>query len=238
MPFRLPAALMLPLILGPAFAADERPPIRFEVEPPEQDSQVVPPSIPLVSPATPPHSRLDLPPLSPSLLSFTLLDTLETGKQPFDFSEYWAQVEKENGIDDLRRRMGMAGVNSNVPSALPEGTRSSGLNLMGAGVLLYQAWKAHEDKAARERRFRLKVGGLIDLANRLEDRKGASPGINLIVAKLDFMGKRVTGKLPNRPERRRFTENLKAWAVNPVFDSTGLGPALMEVCRLYEEYEP
>jgi hypothetical protein len=235
---RMPVALLLlPFILGSAYAADQGSRVLFKIAPIASDSLVLPPSIPL-TPSRPSFpSRLESPTPAPSLFSFPALDTLGKDPKAFDFQEYWAQVEKENGIDDLRRRVGMLSTDSRVPSAVPEGQGLSSLNLLGSGVLLYRAWKAHDEKAARERRFQMRVGGLIDLASRFEDRQGAAPGISIIVAKLDFMGKRVAGSLPNRQERRMFTENLKAWAVNPVFDTTALGPALMEVCRLYEEYE-
>jgi len=43
---------------------------------------------------------------------------------------------------------------------------------------------------------------------------------------------------PVRNDRKIFTENLRAWAVHPVFDTTLLGPGLIELCRAYEEYGP
>jgi hypothetical protein len=238
MPFLLRVALSIPMILGPVFAADERPKIHFEVKSPEPDSQALPPSIPLLPPSAAETRRFEPPPLSGTLFPIMPLDSLGTGKRAFDFSEYWSRVERENGIDDLRMQLGMLQAYSKLPISIPEGARASRADLLGPALLLYRTWKTHEEDLERERRFRLKVDGLIDLAYRLEGRKGASPAVSIIVAKLDFMGKRMAGKLPSRPDRRRFTETLKAWAVNPVFDSTGLGPALMEVCRLYEEHEP
>lgn len=236
----LPAALLLLLIPGSVFAADRGSPILFKIEPAAADSQVGLPPIPIL-PAPPAFpNRLEMPSLAPSLFTYPVLDTLATGPRPFEFKEYWAQVEKAHGIDELRMRMGMLNSDSRTPGAFPEASGPSGLdNQLGLAILLFRAWKSYDEKADRERRFRMRVEGLIDLASRLrlEDHRGAAPGLSLIVAKLDFMGKRVKGRLPDRPERRMFTENLKAWAANPVLDSTGLGPALMEVCRLYEEYE-
>ncbi|GEM_PF-3313047 len=110
-------------------------------------------------------------------------------------------------------------------------------NILGVGVSIFNAWKANEARLAKERGFQLKVFGLIGLAQQMEKEHGSSPGISIVVAKLDFMGKKVKGRLPQRPDRKYFTENLKAWAVNPVFDTTQLGPGLIEVCRLYEEFE-
>jgi hypothetical protein len=237
MPVPIPVAMLLLLFLGSALAEDKGSRILFKITPIASDSQHIPPSIPLKPSQPSLPSRLESPAPAPSLFTFLPLDSQGAVLKAFDFKGYWAQVEKENGIDDLRRRMGMITSDSRVPSAVPEGHGFSGLNLLGGGVLLFQAWKAYDDKATWERRFQLRISGLIDLASRFEDRQGAAPGVSLIVAKLDFMGRRAAGRLPNRQERRMFTENLKAWAANPVFDSTGLGPALMEVCRLYEEYE-
>ena len=110
-------------------------------------------------------------------------------------------------------------------------------NILGVANAIFQAWKANEARKAQERGFQLKVFGLIGLAQKMKKDQGTSPVVSIVLAKLDFMGKKIKGKLPIRPDRKLFTENLKAWAVNPVFDTTQLGPGLIEVCRLYEEYE-
>ena len=65
--------------------------------------------------------------------------------------------------------------------------------------------------------------------------KGSAPAISIILARLDFMKRKASGKLPARPDRLIFTEPLKAWAVNPAFDSTRLRQPLLDICRMYEE---
>jgi hypothetical protein len=112
-----------------------------------------------------------------------------------------------------------------------------GLNVIRIGNAIVLAWKENEGRQTKERGFQLKIIGLIGLAQKMEKERGTSPGISIVLAKLDFMGKKVKAKLSPRPDRKLFTDNLKAWAVNPVFDTTQLGPGLIEVCRLYEEYE-
>ena len=156
MPFRMPAAVLFLLFPGSAFAEDRGSPIVFTIDPVAADSPAPTPSIPLL-PAPPAFpSRLAMPSLAPSLFTYPVLDSLDLGPRDFVFKEYWAQVEKEYGIDDLRARMGMLKTDARTPGAFPEATGPVGFNnQLGMAILLYQAWKSYDDKADRERRFRM-----------------------------------------------------------------------------------
>jgi hypothetical protein len=157
-----------------------------------------------------------------------------------DFPEYWADLEAREGVDELRRQLGMptaAGARTGIGPVpgLTAMNGSIGVDFISLGSAFRQAWNQMNLEKDRQQLFQAKVSGLIGYAQDLGARKNSGPAISLIVARLDFMKKKAAGKLPIRPERLLFTEPLKAWAVNPVFDSTRLGATLLDVCRMYEE---
>jgi hypothetical protein len=155
-----------------------------------------------------------------------------------DFPAYWAEVEEREGVNELRRQLGMASAAgpmlANVPG-IRAGNGQIGLDWISLASPVWQAWKRRGLERTREEEFRAKVDGLMGYAQDLGAAKGSAPAISIILARLDFMKRRASGKLPARPERLVFTEPLKAWAVNPVFDSTRLRQPLLEICRMYEE---
>lgn len=155
-----------------------------------------------------------------------------------DFPAYWAEVEEREGVNELRRQLGLASAKGPMLSNVP-GIRASngklGLDLVSLTSPIWQAWKQRDLERTREERFQAKVDGLMGYAHGLGAAKGSAPAISIILARLDFMKRKASGKLPSRPDRLVFTEPLKAWAVNPVFDSTGLRQPLLDICRMYEE---
>ena len=226
-----------------AFAEDAAQPIRIMVDPVPMDS--------LPPPATAPHNfaapTLHNPLADQLPLSLTIMSVYQPpeslgveAKAVAGFPVFWAKVEKENGIDELRAQLGMGRIDPKGIWKSPMGATVDGqvyLDFFSIGSSVYNAWRLREESKAKEDRFQAQVQGLMGLTRELSLRKGDSPAISVILAKLDFMGKRVKGELPKRYDRKIFTENLKAWAVNPLFDSTALGPRLIELCRAYEEYE-
>lgn len=236
------ATLILLPLPRHSHAEDANPPIRIQIKPLAEDS-----AGPLPSPAgfnpTPLHNPVsEVPSLSLSMLRvYPLPDSMDAQQKAIaGFPEFWARVEKENGIDALRRQLGMpmsggTAANWKAPLAV-SGDGLLSLDFLSLGSSVLDAWRTHAEADKKEARFQSQVQSLMELTRELSERKGGSPAISLIQAKLDFMGKRVKGELPKVYDRRIFTENLKAWAVNPLFDSTGLGPRLAELCRIYEEY--
>jgi hypothetical protein len=250
------AALSLLSHPGAASTVDAPDRIRIQVQPwPQADStrasRLAPPSDSIHPPsqaAVPLTPGLLHPPSGPPSLSMSLLrvhplpDSLSPeAKAVAGFPGYWVQVEQAYGIDALRSQLGMnryGGDKSGswmVPIVTSDGMVY--VNFLGLGSGLYNAWKSAENERTRQERFQSQVRGLMGMTREIQGRKGDSPAISIILAKLDFMGKRVKGGLPRRYDREIFTESLKAWAVNPVFDSTNLGPKLMELCRAYEEFD-
>jgi hypothetical protein len=236
--------LSLGLYVSGTFAHDEYRGILIKIPPNNQNHKIIPPMIPLIPPE-PKNQKNNLirPQLNVPSNTLSLLkdvqasDTMDARQKVFaDFPDYWAQLEKENGIDELRGQLGMTPRAQQFANMISYNGMVT-TNLLGAGNAIFQAWKANEARVARERSFQTKVSGLIGLAQQMQKTGESSPGISIVVAKLTFMGKKVAGKLPRHPDRKIFTENLKAWAVNPVFDTTQLGPGLIELCRLYEDYE-
>ena len=155
-----------------------------------------------------------------------------------DFPAYWAEVEEREGVNDLRRQLGMASAKGPYQLKIP-GLQARngelGIDFVSLTSTIWQAWKQHDQERTREERFRAKVDGLMGYAQELGATKGSAPAISIILARLDFMKRKASGKLPARPDRLVFTEPLKAWAVNPVFDSTHLRQPLLDICRMYEE---
>lgn len=155
-----------------------------------------------------------------------------------DFPAYWAEVEEREGVNELRRQLGMASAKGPYQLKLP-GIQARngelGVDIVSLTSTIWQAWKRHDLEQTREERFRAKVDGLMGYAQELGAAKGSAPAISIILARLDFMKRKSSGKLPARPDRLVFTEPLKAWAVNPVFDSTRLRQPLLEICHMYEE---
>jgi hypothetical protein len=155
-----------------------------------------------------------------------------------DFPAYWAEVEEREGVNELRRQLGMASATGpmlvNVPG-LRAMNGQIGLDWISLTSPVWEAWKRRGLERTREEEFRAKVDGLMGYAQDLGAAQGSAPAISIILARLDFMKRKASGKLPARPERLVFTEPLKAWAVNPVFDSTRLRQPLLEICRMYEE---
>lgn len=189
----------------------------------------------------PPPPDLVLPWLTlTSPFSLTPVESLSVqAKTIRDFPKYWAQWEAHEGLDDLRQQLGMpttsgASMGIRLPG-LYAANGKLGLNVAWIGSSLWQAWHKMALEREKQNAFEAKVNGLMGYAQDLGTRKNSGPAISLIVARLDFMKKKVAGKLPTRSERLAFTEPLKAWAVNPVFDSTLLGPSLLNICGLYEE---
>lgn len=109
-----------------------------------------------------------------------------------------------------------------------------GLDFVSLSSPMWRAWQHRDRERSREERFRAKVDGLMGYAQGL-GTKGSGPAISIILARLDFMKRKASGKLPPRPDRMVFTEPLKAWAANPAFDSTRLRQPLLDICRMYEE---
>ncbi|MEO6094137.1 MAG: hypothetical protein ABIW76_00150 [Fibrobacteria bacterium] len=155
-----------------------------------------------------------------------------------DFPTYWAEVEEREGVNELRRQLGLASAKGPMQLDLP-GLQARngeiGLDWVSLTSPIWQAWKQRGLDRTREEQFRAKVDGLMAYAHDLGAAKGSAPAISIILARLDFMKRKASGKLPARPDRMVFTEPLRAWAVNPLFDSTRLGQPLLEICRLYEE---
>lgn len=155
-----------------------------------------------------------------------------------DFPAYWAQVEEREGVNELRRQLGMASAKGPALLQVP-GIRVMngriGLDLVSLSSPIWQAWKHRGLEKTREELFRAKVDGLMGYAYDLGAAQGSAPAISIILARLDFMKRKASGKLPPRPDRLVFTEPLKAWAVNPAFDSTFLRQPLLDICRMYEE---
>jgi hypothetical protein len=155
-----------------------------------------------------------------------------------DFPAYWAEVEEREGVNELRRQLGMASAKGpallNVPG-IQARNGQIGLDFVSLTSPIWEAWKQRDLERTREERFRAKVDGLMGYAQELGAAKGSAPAISIILARLDFMKRKASGKLPARPDRLVFTEPLKAWAVNPVFDSTRLRQPLLDICRMYEE---
>jgi hypothetical protein len=188
----------------------------------------------------------DLPPLRYSPLpAYPIPDSMtQEQKVIAAFPAYWAQVEAANGINDLRRRLGMP-VPGEKPSAFSKWLPALGtvgpsgqLNLYAIAKAIYQEWKDQKTALARQRQFQSRARGLMRLTKELGERKEAAPAVSMITAKLEFMSGRVEGNLPSRYDRELFTESLKGWAENPLLDSTGLSPGLLDICRAYEEYGP
>jgi hypothetical protein len=186
-----------------------------------------------------------VPPTLWSLRPYSLGDSLDPMEKAIaGFPEFWAQVERENDIDDLRWQLGMgAGQGAFRPGSgrIPLAVTPSGgigLEFVSLGSWFYRAWQERKETKAKEERFQSKVRGLIQYTQELRAQKGDSPAISIILAKLHFMGERAGKTLPVRNDRKIFTESLRAWAVHPVFDTTLLGSGLIELCRAYEEYEP
>jgi hypothetical protein len=166
-----------------------------------------------------------------------------------DFPEYWTRLEALEGVDELRRQLGMAPASGagGIPSAsgavtgigpvpgLAAMDGKLGIDFISLGSAFRQAWNKMNLEKERRNEFQAKVNGLMGYAQDLGTRKNAAPAISLILARLDFMKRKAAGKLPARTERLAFTEPLKAWAVNPVFDSTRLGATLLDICGIYEE---
>ncbi len=155
-----------------------------------------------------------------------------------DFPAYWAEVEEREGVNELRRQLGMASAKGPALLKIP-GIQARngelGLEFVSLTSSILQAWKRRGLEQTREEQFRAKVDGLMGYAHDLGAAKGSAPAISIILARLDFMKRKVSGKLPPRPDRLVFTEPLKAWAVNPAFDSTHLRQPLLDICRMYEE---
>ena len=175
---------------------------------------------------------------SPFSLSPTESLSLEA-KTVRDFPKYWVQLETLEGVDDLRRQLGMqtasgAATGIRLPG-LGAANGKIGFNALWLGSSFWQAWHKMSLEKQRRSAFEAKVNGLMGYAQDLGTRKNSGPAISLILARLDFMKKKATGKLPSRPERQAFTEPLKAWAANPLFDSTRLGTGLLDICGIYEE---
>jgi hypothetical protein len=155
-----------------------------------------------------------------------------------EFPEYWAEVEEREGVNELRRQLGMASATGPAPLNIP-GFRARdgvlGLDLVSLTSPIWQAWKQRDSERTREAKFRAKVDGLMGYVQDLGAAQGSAPAVSIILARLDFMKRKTSGKLPALPDRLVFTEPLKAWAVNPVFDSTRLRQPLLDICRMYEE---
>jgi hypothetical protein len=204
---------------------DEVPPFRF--------GPIAPPDI-------------DLPPLRYSPLpAYPSPDSLTQEQRTIAaFPAYWAQVEAANGINDLRRRLGMP-VPGEKPSPFQKWLPALGtigpsgqLNLYAIAKAIYQEWKDEKTAQEKRQRFQSRARGLMRLTRELGERREAAPAVSMITAKLEFMSERVEGRLPSRYDRELFTESLKGWAENPLLDSTGLSPGLLDICRAYEEYGP
>jgi hypothetical protein len=188
----------------------------------------------------------DLPPLRYSPLpAYPVPDSLtQEQKTIAEFPAYWAQVEAANGINDLRRRLGMP-VPGEKPSPFQKWLPALGtigpsgqLNLYAVAKAIYKEWKDQKTAQEKRQRFQSRARGLMRLTRELGGQREAAPAASMITAKLEFMSERVEGKLPSRYDRELFTESLKGWAENPLLDSTGLSPGLLDICRAYEEYGP
>jgi hypothetical protein len=162
------------------------------------------------------------------------------------FPEYWAQVREASGMDrefawrGLGEPRGLRLATHRIENkimARPDG--SVMLNLAGIGWSLVQAWKEWAAKRERAEHFQRTAEGLIGLAQDLEQAQGKNRlAVSFVVARLGFMAKRVSeSNLPPRPERARIASELQAWAENPEFASTALGPRLAELCSLYVDYQ-
>ena len=241
MPLRL--FLILPFALFAAVFADERSndplPDRFRIPSPDTAA--------FLSPAL---GSFDLP--MPSPLGLRLPDPPPPDSEQAyrdsviaAFPEYWARVRAASGMDrefawrGLGEPRGMRLATHWMEGKLlfrPDGTVF--LDLAGIGWSLAQAWKARAAEKARADRFQRTANGLIGLAQDLEQGQGKNRvAVSFIVARLDFMSKRVgEGKLPPRPERDRIASELKAWAGNPEFSDTPLAPRLAQLCSLYVDY--
>jgi hypothetical protein len=212
---------------------------RFRLPPPDSAATFYPAlgtfDIPMPSPL-----RLRLPDPPPADSEQAYRDSVIAA-----FPEYWAQVREASGMDeDFNWRGIIAPRGARLATHWMEnkiGFRPDGkveLNLAGIAWSLLQAWK--ERAAARERaeRFQRTAEGLIGLATDLEQSQGKNRlAVSFVVARLGFMAKRVSeGKLPPRPERARIASELTAWADNPEFANTALGPRLAQLCSLYVDY--
>lgn len=213
-----------------------------EIKPATADSLGNAPPIFISPQETPRFGSVAVPSLSLALLRvYPLPDSLDPMEKAIaGFPEFWAKLEKENDIDDLRAQLGMGRGQWYAHIPITSSGGQLNVNLLGAGMSLYGLWRDHRDAKTREERLLGKINGLIAYTRELRqrDRKSEAPALEIILAKLHFMGERVGSSLPKRYDRKVFTENLKAWAVNPAFDTTLLGPGLMELCRVYEDWGP
>jgi hypothetical protein len=192
--------------------------------------------IPLPADLANPSLSLAYPFVHPAAESISAESSME--KVARDFPAYWAKVEEREGVNELRRQLGMASAKGPILLNVP-GIRATdgaiGLDWISLTSPIWQAWKQGSLERSREGEFRAKVDGVMRYARDLGAGKGSAPAISIILARLDFMKRKASGKLPAMPERLIFTEPLKAWAVNPVFDSTRLRQPLLEICRMYEQ---
>ncbi|MEO7425010.1 MAG: hypothetical protein ABI036_07475 [Fibrobacteria bacterium] len=230
--FSEPTRLIPPddsLSLGPdaALAAIKAPPLA-----PRMPVSLIPLPAELANPSLSLAYPFVLPPVETSSAERSMEKVVS------DFPAYWAEVEEREGVNELRRQLGLASAKGpillNVPG-LQVTNGKLGVDIISLTLPIWQAWKRGSLERSREEEFRSKVDGVMRYAQEMGAGRGSAPAISIILARLDFMKRKAKGKLPAMPERLVFTEPLKAWAVNPVFDSTRLRQPLLEICRMYEQ---